>query len=123
MFSTLEKAKKMNAYRSKKGNQFLPDKIVGMSLLLALITVLPANAQSERNISLQDPLLGTENAARQFYREGEERMEKEIRRLEQQSQHREQKKPLLQIIQIEIEPLNNSLEENNEQTTTREINN
>jgi hypothetical protein len=50
-------------------------------------------------------------------------MEREIRQLEQQSRYREQKKPLLQILQIEIEPLNNSLEKNDEQIPTREIDN
>ncbi len=113
----------MNAYRSNKQNQFLDGKIAGISILLALITALPGNAQSYDSISLKDPLLGTENAGQQFYREGRDLMEREIGQLEQQSQHREQKKPLLQILQIEIEPLNNSLEENNEQTPTREVDN
>ena len=32
----------MNAYRSNKENQFLDGKIAGISILLALITALPA---------------------------------------------------------------------------------
>ncbi|MBE9167259.1 hypothetical protein IQ238_06845 [Pleurocapsales cyanobacterium LEGE 06147] len=110
----------MNAYWSKQENQFLHGKIAGMSLLLALTTVLPANAQSYNNISLKDSFLGAENAAHQFYHEGREQMEIQIRQREQQSQYSdlEQKKPLLQI-----EPFNTSSEENSKQTPTREIDN